>query len=287
MLNTRPAAATPAMTELTADEFEKFCALIYRSAGIRIPPTKRVMVSNRVRRRLRETNMASFSAYYAFLNSPGGAAEMPKFLDEITTNETYFDRDVHHFDWFGSTFLHEIGDAARLKRRPKSLRVWSAASSTGEELYSIALRIARVRAQFSGWNITLLGTDLSNNVLAAAKAGSYDERALRLVPSDQRQKWFDPDPAGGRWIIKEEIRSMAVWKRHNLMTPLREPLFDCVFIKNVLIYFDAESKRAVVRHLMSALAPGGYLVVGPTEGIMSMLDGLEKIKPWLYRRPPA
>lgn len=273
------------MTELTADEFEKFCALIYKSAGIRIPPTKRVLVSNRVRRRLRETGIETFSAYYTFLSSALGASEMPKFLDEITTNETYFDRDVHHFEWFGSTFLHEMIDAARLRKRPKSLRVWSAASSTGEELYSVGLRIARLRAQFSGWSITLLGTDLSHTVLASAKAGSYDERALRLINAELRQKWFDQDPTSQRWVIKEEIRSMATWKRHNLMTPLREAAFDCVFIKNVLIYFDAQSKQTVVRHLISALAPGGYLVVGPTEGIMSMLDGLEKIKPWLYRRP--
>jgi len=273
------------LIELTAVEFEKFCALIYKCAGIRIPPTKRVMVSNRLRRRLRETGIATFSAYYDHLVSHLGAAELPSFLDEITTNETYFDRDVNHFEWFETTFLRDILNETRLRRRNRSLRVWSAASSTGEELYSIAMRIAPMRAQFAGWKMTLLGTDISGAALSAARAASYDDRAVRLLSSIRRQTWFDHDTAAQRWLLKDEIKSMVEWKRHNLLMPLREPAFDCVFIKNVLIYFDLQSKQTVARHLIDALVPGGYLVVGPTEGLSNMLGGLEKHKPWLFRRP--
>src|SRR4051794_20400131 len=115
---------THRLAELTDDEFTRFAALIYRVAGIRVPDTKRVMIANRLRRRLRGTGIATFAAYHAHLTSAAGAAEMPRFLDAITTNETYFYRDIHHFDWFGDTFLPEAIDQARAHRRPRGLRVW-------------------------------------------------------------------------------------------------------------------------------------------------------------------
>ena len=127
--------------ELTDGEYQKYCELIYRVAGIRIAENKRVMVSNRVRRRLKATGISSFTEYYAFLTSPAGGDEMPLFLDAITTNETYFFRDPQNYDWLGDAFLPEIIQQAVLRKRPKALRIWSAACSTGEEPYSIALKV--------------------------------------------------------------------------------------------------------------------------------------------------
>ena len=271
--------------ELTTEEFEKFCTMIYRVSGIRIPDTKKVMVSNRLRRRLRATGIAGFSEYFSYLNSAVGRAEMPLFLNEITTNETYFYRDVHHFDWLSETFLPEIAEAGRHRKRRRSLRIWSAAASTGEELYSIALKLVPMRHLFAGWKVFLLGTDLSVAALDAARTGSYDERAVRLIGQPERMRYFDLDPKTQRWTIKDEVRSLASWKSHNLLEPLMEEPFDCIFIKNVLIYFDVVSKQTVTKNLISSLAKGGRLVVGPTEGIYSMLDPLVKMKPWLYQCP--
>lgn len=273
------------LTELTVDEYARFCDLIYQVAGIKIPPTKRVMVSNRLRRRLRATGIGSFSEYHAFLTSPAGKPEMPRFLDEITTNETYFYRDMRHFDWLSTSFFPELLEAARLRKRPKSLRIWSAAASTGEELYSVALRMAAMKPAFSGWKLSLLGTDLSGAALASARAASYDDRAVRLVSPAERERYFDHDEAAQRWTLRAEVRGMATWKLHNLLRPLREDPFDCIFIKNVLIYFDTASKQTVTNNLINALGKGAYLVVGPTEGIATMLGPLEKLEPWLYRRP--
>jgi chemotaxis protein methyltransferase CheR len=273
------------VAELTEEEYTLFCAFIYRAAGIKIPPTKKVMVGNRLRRRLRATGIAGFSAYYAHLISPSGAAEIPAFLDVITTNETYFYRDVHHFDWLTQEFFPEIAAAGRARKRTRRLRIWSAASSTGEELYSIALRWLPMRHLFAGWTLSLLGTDLSGSALDAARVGSYDERAIRFVPEAERQRYFDHDPATGRWNLKDEVRTLATWKSHNLLSPAEEEPFDCIFIKNVLIYFDQKSKQTVANNLIKALAPGGYLVVGPSEGIYAMLGSLEKRKSWLYQRP--
>jgi chemotaxis protein methyltransferase CheR len=270
--------------ELDEVEFERFRGLIYKVAGIRIPDTKRVMVSNRLRRRLRATGIGTFSAYYTYLTSSSGNGEMPLFLDAITTNETYFFRDPHHYEWLGKTFLPEVAQQARAHKRKKSLRIWSAACATGEEVYSIALKLLAHKALFAGWRLTLLGTDLSRAALDAARAGRYDARALRLIPPAERTLRFDHDAEAQRWTLKPEVRSLATWKCHNLLDPLREEPFDCLFLKNVLIYFDPDSKRRVVERLLAAMAPGGYLVVGPTEGVYTMLGPLVKHKTWLYQR---
>ena len=173
--------------ELTDREYQKYCELIYQVTGIRIAENKRVMVGNRVRRRLKATGIATFGEYYDLLISPDGNGEMPLFLDAITTNETYFFRDIQNYEWLGDTFLAEIIHQATARKRPKSLRIWSAACSTGEEPYSIALKILARKSLLSGWRTTILGTDLSGAVLHAAQTGSYDARAVRLVKPDQRR----------------------------------------------------------------------------------------------------
>jgi chemotaxis protein methyltransferase CheR len=272
-------------TELTEEEFQRFCGLIYRTSGIRIADTKRVLVTNRVRRRLRATGIKTFAEYYALLVSPAGAGEMPQFLDAITTNETYFYRDPQHYAWLGEGLFPEAADQAAQFKRPRRLRFWSAACSTGEEPYSIALKALVHRHLLPGFRTQVLGTDLSGAVLAQARSGSYDERAVHLVGADEKRRFFDEDPQARRWTIKDEVRNLVTWKLHNLLTPLKEEPFDCIFLKNVLIYFDKESKQTVVKHVLAALGKGGYLVIGPTEGIHGMLDPLTRLKPWLFRRP--
>jgi chemotaxis protein methyltransferase CheR len=220
--------------ELTGEEYKRFCELIYRVAGIRIADNKRVMVSNRVRRRLRATGIENFSSYYTFLTSTSGGDEMPFFLDEITTNETYFFRDPHQYDWLADSFLPEIARAAGLRKRRKNLRIWSAACSTGEEPYSIALKLVSRMALFPGWPITLLGTDLSGAVLAAAQAGSYDARAVRLIEPADRLAYFDLDKTTHRLTIRRDVKSIVTWKQHNLLRRLDGEPFDCIFLKNVL-----------------------------------------------------
>jgi chemotaxis protein methyltransferase CheR len=271
--------------ELTDEEFCKFCDLIYRVAGIRIAESKRVLVANRVRRRLRATGIQAFGEYYRFLTSASGAGEMPQFLDAMTTNETYFYRDQKHYDWLEQAFLPGILELAAQRKRPRSLRIWSSACSTGEEPYSIALKLMARRPQLTGWKIYLLGTDLSGAALSVARAGAYEERSVQQVSAEEKSLHFVEDAQARRWTVRPEVRSLVHWKLHNLLMPLAEEPFDCIFLKNVLIYFDARSKQAVVRNVLSAMARGGFLVIGPTEGIYAMLDPLTRLKPWLYQKP--
>jgi chemotaxis protein methyltransferase CheR len=272
-------------TTLDDEHFDRFLALIYRVSGIRIPTTKRVLVSNRLRRRLRATGLPDFAAYYRHLTSPAGVAEMPFFLNEITTNETYFFRDPQQYEWFGDVLVPDLIAQAERRLRPRRLRVWSAAASNGAELYSAALCLKDHGGALAGWSLALLGTDLSEAVLAEARAGVYDARALRGVDERRKKLHFVHDPAQERWTLRPEIRTMATWKAHNLMQPLQgEAPFDCVFLKNVLIYFDAASKQVVARHVTEAVAPEGWLVLGPTEMIPDMLRTFRRVKPWLYQK---
>ncbi|WP_169979361.1 CheR family methyltransferase [Tautonia rosea] len=272
--------------DLLPDElFDQFRAMIYRSTGIRIPENKRVMLSNRLKRRVQATGDGTFEAYYARLATGGDRLELGRFVDAITTRETYFFRDPHHFHWLAERFARELIEQARLGKRSRTISIWSAACSGGEELYSALIRLAEVHCPPPGWKLLALGTDISEAALRSAREAIYGDRSLRSVTQAERTRWFSFDSAANRWNLNEELKSRATFRSHNLLHPIREGPFDCIFLKNVLIYFDAESKARVVRQILGAIAPGGYLVVGPTEGIYGMLDPLERVESWLYRKP--
>lgn len=274
-----------AAIELTDQEFARFQEYIYSAAGIRVADHKRTLVSNRIRRRLRATGTPNFATYYRHLTSPGGASELPHFLDEITTNETYFFRDKHQYAWLTTDYLGELArEVAAGKRKPK-LKLWSAACSTGAEPYSMSIAVHEAISNLKTWEVKILATDLSGAVLDKAKDGSYDARAVQMLSDGQRRRFFRHDKAEERWQITDELKKIVEFRRHNLLETINGGPFDCIFIKNVLIYFDDASKQKVVGHLLGALARGGYLVVGPAEGIFRMLDPLERKNAWLYRKP--
>ncbi|HVW01976.1 MAG TPA: protein-glutamate O-methyltransferase CheR [Planctomycetaceae bacterium] len=275
----------PEPEKLSPVQFDRFRDFIYRQSGIRVDASKTTLVSNRIRRRLRAGDFAGFDAYYKHLTSPQGAAELEQFLDAITTNETHFFRTPNHFDWFRGDFLTEVLLKYRRGERPAELRVWSAACSTGEEPYSLAICAAENSLRMKDWKISIVGTDISEAVLKEARQAIYRKRSLDEVSPVQLKRYFDALPESESWQVRPAIRELVEFRWHNLMEPLRLPPFDCIFIRNVLIYFDRESKQAVIRNLFQALAPGGYLVVGPSEGIYDMLGDFVKKSAFLYQKP--
>ena len=271
--------------KLTPQQFALFKDLIYRHSGIRVDESKITLVSNRIRRRLREHKLDCFDAYHSYLTSREGFGEMAFFLDEITTNETHFFRTQSHFDWFKGDFITEQLALERAgQRRDRKLRIWSAACSTGEEVYSLGICLAENGLRLKGWESTIVGTDLSDSVLKDAREGVYRQRSLEHVSEQQLKRYFDADMANQTWSVRSIVRQGCEFGQHNLMEPMRQPLFDCIFIRNVLIYFDRESKAVVIKHLMNALNRGGYLVVGPSEGIYDMLEPLQKRQTFLYQK---
>ncbi len=281
---TKPSSAPLATASEQIDDAQmaRYAELIYNKTGIRIPPIKKTLLSNRIRRRLRETGIADFEKYYEHLRGLKPAdKEWDAFLQEITTHETYLFRDETQWDWFRGEYLPQM--AARAA--PQSLRIWSAACSTGDEAYTIATCVAAGLANFERWKVTILGTDIGVGAVEAARAPLFGERAMRLVPESFRKSYFARMPNANAWQPKPTLSRMTQFKQHNLMQPLAEPPFDLVFVKNVLIYFDAASKRTVMGHVLNAIRPGGYLVAGAAEGVSDLVKDLERIQPWLYRKP--
>ncbi len=272
------------LKQLNQRQFDRFRDYIYQKSGIRIDERKVSLLSNRIRRRLKTGDFEDFDAYYRHLTSRQGADELEYFLDAITTNETSFFRSESHFTWFKSKFLPEVAAAKRLDKRQRSLRIWSAACANGAEAYTIAICIAENRLLLRDWTITILGTDISEQSLQEAREGAFHGRAMEAVSERQRRRYFQSSGDTQTWKVRTQLRDLVQFENHNLMEPSRQPPFDCIFIRNVLIYFDRDSKRAVVTNLIAALAAGGYLVVGPSEGIYDMLQPLRKHSAFLYQK---
>jgi chemotaxis protein methyltransferase CheR len=269
--------------QLNPREFEQFRGFIYDKSGIKIGDRKVSLLSNRIRRRLQACGFANFNTYYHYLTSPQATDELQHFLDAITTNETFFFRTAAHFQWLKSTLMPEVVAAQRRGERPASLRFWSAACASGAEPFSIAICLAENKFRLRDWSIEILGTDISEQELDKARSAVFASRAVDSLSHDQRGRFFRPADEGA-WQVRPKIREAVEFTRHNLMQPMKCQPFDCIFLCNVLIYFDEISKHTVISNITDALRSGGYLVVGPSEGIYNMLKPLQKISPLVYQK---
>jgi chemotaxis protein methyltransferase CheR len=276
------------LQQVTDEQLAKFAELIYATAGIKISPQKRMMLSNRLRRRLKFNQLDCFDAYLNLLKSrPADDPEWDAFLQEVSTHETFLFRDERHWSWLQSEFLPAILAQARSDQRPKSLRVWSAACSTGDEAFTIATCIADGIADCGQWKIEIVGTDIGVGAVQQAEQGVFNERSMQLVPEPLRRRLFEPVPGGASWKAKPALSRWTSFRQHNLLEPLKEKPFDLIFVKNVLIYFDVASKKLALANIVPLLAPGGALVTAAAEGVSGLIPDLIKEKPWLYRRPSA
>jgi chemotaxis protein methyltransferase CheR len=277
---------TNAMKEperLTPQQFELFQKFIYDRCGIKIDLSKITLVSNRIRRRLQPANCADFATYYRFITSKLGATELVEFVDAITTNETSFFRTPSNFEWFKNAYLGELLRDKADGRREPNVRIWSAACSSGEEPYSIAMCLAEASVPLRGWTIQILGTDISESSLKLARDAVYRKRTMQEMDDAKIRRYFSEDTPG-EFQLRPTIKQMVKFKHHNLMKPIVEAPFDCIWLRNVLIYFDRESKAKVIENLVRSLVSGGYLVVGPSEGVYDMLGMLHKRGTFLYQK---
>ncbi len=274
------------LEQVSDAQMAAYAELIYERTGIHVSPQKKTLLSNRLRRRLRNTGIANFEEYFKHLkrlrpNDP----EWDAFLQEITTHETYLFRDEAQWDWFRKSFMADFVAKVRARNLPKRLRVWSAACSTGDEAMTIATCIASALPNLATWKVEIVGTDIGIGAVEQARSGVFGERAMRLVPKELRERFFQRAKNANVWQAKPAIASMATFRQHNLMDSLRERPFDMTFLKNVLIYFDKRSKLKVLDNVKAMIPPGGLLVAGAAEGVSDLLKDLVRIQPWLYQRP--
>ncbi len=271
--------------QVSDDLLARYTTLIYDVTGIRMSPQKKTLLSNRVRRRLRETGIGSFEQYYTTLRRlKRSDPEWAAFLQEITTHETYLFRDEMHWNWLRKQYLPELHHAAKSGARPRNLRIWSAACSTGDEAFTIAACIANDLPGFEQWQIKIVGTDIGSETVKQAAAATFGSRAMRLVPAEIRDRWFLQLKDTELWQPHPALRRMTAFRQHNLLEPLHEPSFDLIVLKNVLIYFDTASKQRVVENLRLMMRPGTMLIAGAAEGITDLVKDLRRSLPWLYSK---
>ncbi len=276
----KPVVIPSTLEQVSDATLSRYAELIYQKTGIRVSPQKKTLLSNRLRRRLRQTGIADFDEYYSHLKKlPPRDAEWDAFLQEITTHETYLFRDEAQWRWF-QEYLRERGAGGE-----KRLRIWSAACSTGDEPATIACCIAGCVPNLPQWKVTILGTDIGAGALEQARSGVFGERSMRLVPEEYRRRFFTKAKDAQIWQAKPILTSLITYRQHNLMEPLREQPFDLVFLKNVMIYFDTASKKQVLNNIRSMIRPGGLLVAGAAEGVADLVKDYTRVQPWLYRRP--
>jgi chemotaxis protein methyltransferase CheR len=274
------------LEHVTDAQLACFAELIYGRTGIRVSPQKKVLLSNRLRRRLRETKIASFGEYYRHIvqlkpNDP----EWDALVQEITTHETFLFRDESQWTWFRKNYLASCDSGTPPGGMKETLRIWSAACSTGDEPYTIACSIAASLAHWRKWKIRVLGTDIGAGSIEQCRKATFSERSMRLVPEDVKRLYFTRLPGPPRWTVKPVLQEVVSFRQHNLLQRLNEPPFDIVFLKNVLIYFDADSKKRVMEHIRSAVRPGGLLVTGAAEGVSEYLREFKCLQSWLHQRP--
>lgn len=259
---------------LSEADFREFQQMIFTVAGIHMPSSKRTMVAGRLSKRLKALGLNSFGAYWQQLRRD--AAEKQKAVDLLTTNETYFFREPRHFEFLRDRILAEHS-----RRRP--FRLWSAACSSGEEAYSAAMVLSDALGK-GGWDI--LASDISTEVLDRARAGRYPMTRTDKIPQGCLKRYClrGIGEAEGSLMVDPALRSKVEFRHLNLNTRLPDVgLFDVIFLRNVMIYFNAETKQQVVARLRSCLQPGGYLIIGHSETLNGFQSGLEVVMPSIYR----
>ena len=267
------------MLTLTDADFTRFQRFIYEAAGITMTPAKKALVSGRLSKRLQAHRMGSFGEYFDLLASGSAATEVQTAVDLLTTNETYFFREPKHFE-----LLLRLAGEARGRAQP--FRVWSAASSSGEEPYSIAMVLADVLGLESGWEV--MGSDISQRVLQRARTGHYPLERTRHIPEAYLKRFCLRGFADqeGTLLVQRELRQRVSFAHVNLNADLpRLGPFDVVFLRNVMIYFNGDTKRQVVARVLSTIKPGGHFLIGHSESLNDISTAVRQLAPSVYAKP--
>jgi chemotaxis protein methyltransferase CheR len=268
--------------------FQKFQKLIYAETGIWLGNSKTALLCGRLFRRLRTLGITSLQSYYECVAQPDQHEERARMIDAITTNETRFYREPRQFEFMVQRVFPRWRADAERGLRPRRVRIWSAGCSSGEEPYTVAMLLARHLPAEEGWDVRLLATDISNRMLERARAGIYPIARSAELPKDLLHSFMLRGMAErqGEMKVRVEIQQMVEFRRLNLdrESDLIEAPFDAIFCRNVLIYFDADSKRRVVTNLLRHLIADGLLFVGHAENLHSVFSQLQSLEPTIYTK---
>ncbi len=280
------AASAGAQAAVSDRDFARFQALINKEAGIWLAPVKKALLVGRLARRIRELGVASYADYYQRVAED--ERERTRMLDCICTNETHFFREPRHFEFLASRVFPAWREDADAGRRARRVRVWSAACSTGEEPFSLAMVLLQHCPADAGWSCSVFATDLSTRVLATARSATWSIDKADAIPPLLLKRYMlrGTDEQLGKMRAKPCLRDVVRFERLNLsIAPYPvEGRFDAIFCRNVLIYFQAAQRLHVVRSLLGHLAPGGYLFLGHAATVTGLSEELQNVSPNIYRK---
>ena len=270
-------------------EFEFLRSLVYEHSRIQLGPDKRELVTARLGKRLRANRLSSIGEYCQLLESPARDEELSHLIDAISTNHTFFFREAPHFDFVRERVVPEMLQRRRLEHWPR-FYAWSAACSTGEEPYSLAITLAEALPPAAAWPWHIEATDISHRVLQKAQDAIYRDDVVAKLSGSRVKTHFQRGvgPQEGKFRVKPTLSTQVTFRHLNLLDgepPFREP-FHLIFCRNVMIYFDRPTQEELVNKLARRLVPGGYLLVGHSESLTGIRHPLQLVAPATYRRPP-
>lgn len=273
------------MITIEDKEFHLICSLVYDTAGIHLTEKKRILVTSRLQKLLNTEGFKSFKEYCYYLQSDKSGQAIIDLVDLISTNHTYFNREKKHFDFFSQTVLPEV--LAQLKKqRSNDLSIWCAAASTGEEPYMLAMLMLEFLGNNSdAWNAGVLATDISRGVIKTATKGEYAQNQINLLSAQLKYKYFRK-LKNGLWAASDLLKKAVTFRNFNLMNkefPFKKP-FQVIFCRNVMIYFDNPTRKALIKKFFQFTEPNGYLFIGHSE-TLGRGDKLYKhIMPAVYQK---
>lgn len=267
--------------KISDQEFNQLASYIKSHYGIHLKSGKKTLVCGRLNQLLTQKGFQNFTEYYDFLEKEGDAQDALELVNRISTNHTFFMRESAHFEFLKSNVLPWVKEVVK----DKDLRIWCAASSSGEEPYTLAMILDDFFKSDQTWEKTVLATDISTNALEKAKRGIYSKEALKDMPSTWQKKYFK-STEGSLVYISDPIKKAVLYRRFNLMEPQFpfKKKFHVIFCRNVMIYFDQETKRHLVKKLYDSLHEGGYLFIGMSESLQGLNSSFEYVKPAVYRK---
>jgi chemotaxis protein methyltransferase CheR len=273
--------------DLTPKEYELFRRLVYAKSGINLGDHKMQLVRARLGKRLRQRGLNSFRDYYRMVEEDPTGEELCGLLDAITTNTTHLFREIRHFKLLGR-ILRDWANDKSWRARNHTLRVWSAACSSGEEPHSIAMVVHDAFSVHRDIEVKILATDLSTQVLSKAQLGLYEPHRVGTVPPEFKKRYLQSVREGNTQYVQvvPELRRMITFARFNLMSPTFpfRSGFHIIFCRNVMIYFDHATQEALVNKHARHLLEGGYLMIGHSESLNGMDHPLTYVEPTVYRK---
>jgi chemotaxis protein methyltransferase CheR len=252
---------------LSESEFRLFKDLIYEECGVHLGVEKRTFLESRLRKRMEEFGIRSAYEYYQMVKNPGKSQELSYLLDMLMICETSFFRNQPQFDVFRNTVLPRIVER-KMKTGSRSLRVWSAGCSTGQEPYTIAMTLMEAIADFDQWSIRVFASDLSFTALERAQSGMYKPEQVKGVDEYHLKKYFREE--NGSYFITDRVKRQVIFDYHNLKNDNGLRALDVIFCRNVMIYFDLDEQRRLINRFVSCLVPGGYLFIGHAESLQAL-----------------